>query len=82
MERERAEERKRIAREKLAITIRHRLLAAILERVSAPLKKADLAIVVEYLVSHLSYSELPQLARRHKVGGEKDARRTRKKVAA
>jgi ParB family chromosome partitioning protein len=72
LQRERAEERKRVVREKLAITIRHRLLAAILERVSAPLKKADLSIVVEYVVSHLSHTEWPQLARRHKVGGEKD----------
>src|SRR5580658_386431 len=42
VERERAEERKRIEKEKLAITTRHRVLATILQRVSAPLKKADL----------------------------------------
>src|SRR5205807_9212981 len=42
VERERAEERKRIEKEILAITTRHRILATVLQRVSAPLKKADL----------------------------------------
>ena len=42
-ERERAEERKRIEQEKLAITIRHRILAAVLAKVAAPLKKSRLA---------------------------------------
>ena len=42
VERERVEERKRIEKEKLAITTRHRVLATILQRVSAPLKNADL----------------------------------------
>ena len=45
IERERADERKRIEKEKLAITTRHRVLATILQRVSAPLKKADLLAV-------------------------------------
>ena len=49
VERERAEERKRIEKEKLAITIRHRILATILQRVSAPLNKADLLTVSDYL---------------------------------
>jgi ParB family chromosome partitioning protein len=49
VERERAEERKRIEKEKLAITIRHRILATILQRVSAALKKADLLTVSDYL---------------------------------
>jgi ParB family chromosome partitioning protein len=65
--RERAEERKRIEKEKLAITIRHRILATILERVAAPLKKADLLAVAQYLIAHLSYNQTPQLAKRHKV---------------
>ena len=42
LQRERAEERKRIEKQKLAITVRHRILAAVLERVAAPIKKADL----------------------------------------
>jgi ParB family transcriptional regulator, chromosome partitioning protein len=67
VERERVEERKRIEKEKLAITTRHRVLATILQRVSAPLKKADLLTVAHYLIGHLSYSQVPALAKRHKV---------------
>src|SRR5437763_11601869 len=54
VERERADERKRIEKDKLAITTRHRVLATILQRVSAPLKKADLLRVAHYLIGHLS----------------------------
>jgi ParB family chromosome partitioning protein len=73
IERERAEERKRIEKETLAITTRHRILAAILQRVSAPLKKADLLAVAHYLIGHLSYSQVPALAKRHKVEAKKDS---------
>ena len=71
VERERAEERKRIEKEKLAITTRHRILAAVLQRISAPLKKADLLAVAHYLIGHLSYSQVPALAKRHKVEEKK-----------
>jgi ParB family chromosome partitioning protein len=73
VERERAEERKRIEKEKLAITTRHRILATILQRVSAPLKKADLQAVAHYLIGHLSYTQVPALAKRHKVEAKKDS---------
>jgi ParB family chromosome partitioning protein len=73
VERERAEERKRIEKEKLAITTRHRILATILQRVSALLKKADLLAVAHYLIGHLSYSQVPALAKRHKVEAKKDS---------
>ena len=73
VERERAEERKRIEKEKLAITTRHRVLATILQRVSAPLKKGDLLAVAHYLIGHLSYSQVPALAKRHKVEPKKDS---------
>jgi ParB family transcriptional regulator, chromosome partitioning protein len=73
VERERAEERKRIEKEKLAITTRHRILATILQRVSAPLKKADLLTVSDYLIGRLSYSQVPTLAKRHKVEAKKDS---------
>jgi ParB family chromosome partitioning protein len=73
VERERAEERKRIEKEKLAITTRHRVLATILQRVSVPLKKADLLAVTHYLIGHLSYSQVPALAKRHKVEAKKDS---------
>jgi hypothetical protein len=74
VERERAEERKRIEKEKLAITTRHRVLAMILQRVSAPLKKADLLTVGHYLIEHLPHSQVPILAKRHKVETEKTSK--------
>jgi hypothetical protein len=67
VERERAEERRRIEKTKLAITSRHRALAAVLERVSAPLKKADLLTVVHHVIGQLPYNQVPTLAKRHKV---------------
>src|SRR6202171_1041724 len=73
VERERAEIRKRVEKEKLAITTRHRVFASILQRVSAPLKKADLLAVAHYLIGHLSYSQVPALAKRHKVEAKKDS---------
>jgi hypothetical protein len=48
-------------------------LATILLRVSAPLKKADLLAVAHYLIGHLSYSQAPTLAKRHKVEAKKDS---------
>ena len=63
----RAEERKRIEKEKLAITIRHRVLAAVLERVSAPLKKADLLLVVRSVISRLQFMQVLQIAKRHRL---------------
>jgi len=44
----------------------------ILQRVSAPLKKADL-LVSHYLIGHLSYSQVPALAKRHKIEAKKDS---------
>jgi ParB family chromosome partitioning protein len=69
---ERAEERRRIEKENLTITARHRVLATILQQVSAPLKKADLA-VAHYLISRLSNNQIPAVAKRHKVETKKDA---------
>ena len=40
---------------------------------SAPLKKADLLVVAHYLIGHLSYSQVPALAKRHKVETKKDS---------
>lgn len=65
--RKRTEERKRMEKEKLAITVRHRILAAILHRVSSPLKKSDLFLVAQYLISRLQFAEVAQIAKRHKI---------------
>ncbi len=72
-ERERAEERKRIEQEKLAITIRHRILAAVLAKVAAPLKKTDLLQVAQYVLAHLPDAQVQTLAKRHKVEGDKSS---------
>ena len=39
---------------------------------AAPLKKADLLAVAQYLIVHLSYNQTPQLAKRHKLEVEKN----------
>ena len=57
----------------VAITVRHRVLATILQRVSAPLKRADLLAIAHYLISRLSYNQIPAVAKRHKVETKKDA---------
>jgi hypothetical protein len=41
--------------------------------VSAPLKKADMLTVVHYLIGHLSYSQVPTLAKRHKAEAKNDS---------
>ncbi|HKW18907.1 MAG TPA: ParB/RepB/Spo0J family partition protein [Terriglobales bacterium] len=65
--RQRAEERRRIEKVKLAITVRHRILAAILQRVSPPLKKADLLLVARHLVSRLQFAQVLQIAKRRRL---------------
>ena len=73
IERQRAEERKRIEKDKLAITTRHRILAAVLERVSEPLKRGDLLTVVHYLIGQLPHNQVPILAKRHKIEDKKNS---------
>jgi ParB family chromosome partitioning protein len=68
---ERSEERKRIEKSKQAITIRHCVLGKVLERVAAPLKKADLLTIAQYTIGHLSYNQVPVLAKRQKVDAAK-----------
>ena len=70
-ERDRAEERKRIEQEKLAITIRHRILSAVLAKVATPLKKSDLLQVAQYVIAHLPNAQVQTLAKRHKVEADK-----------
>lgn len=66
----RAEERKRIEKEKLAITVRCRILATMLQRASSPLKKADLFLVARALVSRLQFTQALQIAKRYKAAVE------------
>jgi len=73
LQRDRAQERKRIEKEKIAITPRHRILAAILGRVSVPLKKADLLTIAQHVLPSVPYNHLPLLAKRHKLEIEKSS---------
>ena len=73
IERERMEKRKRIEQDKLAITVRHRMLAAILERVSAPLKKADLFVITESLIEYLPHNQALLLAKRHRIESKQES---------
>jgi ParB family transcriptional regulator, chromosome partitioning protein len=73
LQRDRAQERKRIEKEKIAITARHRILAAILERVSVPMKKADLLAVAQHILGTVPYSRIPLLAKRHKLQADKSS---------
>ena len=73
VERERKEERKRIERDKLVITVRHRILAAILERVSAPLKKSDLLVIAESLIEYLPRNQALLLAKRHRIESKQES---------
>lgn len=73
MQRERREERKRIERDKLVITVRHRILAAILERVSAPLKKADLLLVAETMIEYMPHNQALLLAKRNRIESKQES---------
>ena len=70
VERERAEERKRNKKKnwllRLAIGLGYDPPTGV-----APLKKADLLAVAHYLIGHLSYSQVPALAKRHKAEAKK-----------
>jgi ParB family transcriptional regulator, chromosome partitioning protein len=61
LQRDRLQERKRIEKEKIAITARHRVRAAVLERVSVPLKKADLLTIAEHVLASVPYNRIPLL---------------------
>ena len=73
LQRDRAQERKRIEKEKIAITARHRILAAILERISVPMKKADLLAVAQHVLTSVPYNRIPILAKRHKLEIDKSS---------
>jgi ParB family transcriptional regulator, chromosome partitioning protein len=67
LQRDRAQERRRIEKDKIAVTARHRILATMLERFSAPLKKSDLLTIVQHVLATLPSSQVPLLAKRHKL---------------
>lgn len=69
--RTRAEERKRMEKEKLTITVRHRVLAEVLKRVGFPLKRGDLVTVAQYAIRSLPFNQEARMAKRHKLEADK-----------
>jgi len=67
LQRSRVEERKRIEKEKLAITVRHRMLAEVLKRVGSPLKRGDLLVIAQYIIRCLPFNHEARMAKRHKL---------------
>jgi ParB family chromosome partitioning protein len=65
--REREQRRKELEKRKLEITVRHRTLAEVLKKVSAPLDRADLVFITEALLDKVEPLRREALARRHKM---------------
>lgn len=63
----RAEQRKQDEKRKQEMTARHRVLSAILQKVSAPLKKADLEMIALEMLGHLPQEYRISLVQRHKL---------------
>jgi ParB family chromosome partitioning protein len=64
---EREQRRKELEKRKLEVTIRHRTLAEVLRKVSAPLDRADLALVANTMLDKTEPLRREGLARRHKM---------------
>jgi ParB family chromosome partitioning protein len=64
---EREQRRKEIEKQKLEITIRHRVLAEVLKNVGAPLDRADLVLAASTLLEKTEPLRREALARRHKM---------------
>jgi ParB family chromosome partitioning protein len=64
---ERELRRREIEKRKLEITVRHRTLAEVLKKVSAPLDRADLVFITEALLDKVEPLRREALARRHKM---------------
>lgn len=64
---EREQRRKEIEKQKLETTVRHRVLAEVLNKVGAPLDRADLVLVASAMLEKTEPLRRETLARRHKV---------------
>ncbi|HZB87610.1 MAG TPA: hypothetical protein VE291_03030 [Terracidiphilus sp.] len=64
---ERQQRRKELEKRKLETTVRHRLLAEVLKKVSAPMERADLAVVATAMLDKTEPMRREALARRHKM---------------
>jgi ParB family transcriptional regulator, chromosome partitioning protein len=66
-EKQRAQERKRIEAQKVEITIRHQIFAQVLQKLPAPLGKAELELIAMRLLDKLDYQRRVLIAKRHKL---------------
>lgn len=64
---EQEQRRKEIEKRKLEITIRHRILAEVLKKVSAPMERGDLVLIANTLLEKTEPLRREALARRHKL---------------
>jgi ParB family chromosome partitioning protein len=64
---EREQRRKELEKRKLEITVRHRTLAEVLKKVSAPMERADLVLVANAMLDRTEPLRREILARRHKM---------------
>jgi ParB family transcriptional regulator, chromosome partitioning protein len=67
IERQKEVRRKELLKRRLAATVRHRVFAEILKKVSAPLERADLALILQTMLEHSDPVRKETLARRHKL---------------
>jgi ParB family chromosome partitioning protein len=75
-EKARFEQRKQNEKRKLELTTRHRVLAAVLAKVSAPLVKPDLILIATALLDRLIPEYAHSLAIRHKLIASEDQSRS------
>ena len=59
--------RKELEKRKLEIVVRHRVLAEVLRKVSAPMERGDLVLVANAMFERMEPLRREALARRHKV---------------
>jgi len=65
--REREQRRKELEKRKFEITVRHRILAEVLKKVSSPMDRADLILAAEVLLKKAEPMHQEALVRRHKM---------------
>lgn len=79
---QRESRRQELLKRNLEATIRHRIFAEVLKKVTAPLERTDLVLVLQVLLDKLNPVRKETLARRHKLGSAPAQLSTASKVHA
>jgi ParB family transcriptional regulator, chromosome partitioning protein len=79
---QRESRRRELLKRNLEATIRHRIFAEVLKKVTAPLERTDLVLVLQVLLDKLNPVRKETLARRHKLGSAPGQPSTSSKVHA